>query len=100
VCKPQPKFPWTAEAPYCILYSPTLYKRARKAHGAYRSRETTEVGCADVLQMIASVRGGLNSLMAEVMEDHIRFHVIGPACDSEREKGAEELIDVVHMFMK
>ena len=35
-----------------------------------------EIGCADVMQLIAAARGAINGLMAEVMEDHIRVHVI------------------------
>ncbi len=30
-----------------------------------------EKGCAEVLQLIAGVRGAINRLMAEVIEDHI-----------------------------
>jgi len=44
-------------------------------------------------------RGAMNGLMAEVMEDHIRAHVLNPEHghdhDNERMRGAEELIDVV-----
>jgi DNA-binding FrmR family transcriptional regulator len=80
-----------------------LLARVRRIRGQVEAIERaleTEVGCADVLQVIASVRGAMNGLMAEVMEDHIRFHVIEPSRDAEREKGAEELIDVVRMYMK
>jgi len=61
-----------------------------------------ELGCADVLQVIASVRGAMNGLMAELMEHHIRYHVVDPnqAPDSERAKGAEELIYVVRPYLK
>jgi hypothetical protein len=40
--------------------------------------------------------------MAELMEDHIRFHVSDPAHDRDknRAKGAEQLIDVVHAYLK
>ncbi len=30
--------------------------------------------CADVLMLLAAARGGINGLMAEVLEDHIRLH--------------------------
>ena len=61
-----------------------------------------ETGCADVLQLIASVRGAMNGLMAEVMEDHIRLHVVDPAreADPHRARGAEDLIDVVRTYLK
>jgi hypothetical protein len=40
--------------------------------------------------------------MAELMEDHIRFHVSDPAHDrhKKRAKGSEQLIDVVHAYLK
>ena len=61
-----------------------------------------EVECAEVLQLIASARGAKNGLMAEVMEDHIRAHVLNPehGHDGERMRGAEELIDVVRAYLK
>ncbi len=80
-----------------------LLARARRIRGQVEAIERAleaEVGCADVLQVIASVRGAMNSLMAEVMEDHVRFHVINPARDAERVRGAEELIDVIRTYLK
>ena len=82
-----------------------LLSRVRRIRGQVEAIERAleaELGCADVLQVIASVRGAMNSLMAEVMEHHIRFHVVDPgaAPDSERGKGAEELIDVVRTYLK
>ena len=61
-----------------------------------------ELGCADVLMLVASVRGAVNGLTVELMEDHIRNHVVDPAHepDPERAKGAAELIDVVRTYLK
>jgi DNA-binding FrmR family transcriptional regulator len=44
----------------------------------------------------------MNGLMAEVMEDHIRFHVVDPAREpnAQRAQGAQELIDVVRTYLK
>jgi DNA-binding FrmR family transcriptional regulator len=80
-----------------------LLARVRRIRGQVEAIERAleaEVGCADVLQVIASVRGAMNSLMAEVMEDHVRLHVINPARDAERARGAEELIDVIRAYLK
>jgi DNA-binding FrmR family transcriptional regulator len=54
------------------------------------------------MQLIAAARGAINGLMAEVMEDHIRMHVIdpGPKRDSERAQATEELIDIVRCYLK
>ena len=62
---------------------------------------TNEDDCADVLMLLANVRGGINSLMAEVLEDHIRHHMTGSG------KGvvptaelAEDMIDLVRAYLK
>jgi DNA-binding FrmR family transcriptional regulator len=82
-----------------------LLARVRRIRGQVEAIERaleTEIGCADVLQVIASVRGAMNGLMAEVMEDHIRFHVVDPAREpnTQRAQGAQELIDVVRTYLK
>ena len=57
--------------------------------------------CADILMLLAAIRGGVNSLMAEILEDHIRLHV------SDRQRGAEspeelteDLIGLVRAYLK
>ncbi len=79
--------------------------RVRRNRGQVEAIERAleaEIGCADVLQVIASVRGAVNGLMAEVMEDHIRFHIVDPAREpnTERARGAQELIDAVRSYIK
>lgn len=61
-----------------------------------------EAECGSVLQLIASVRGAINGLMAEVLEEHIRHHVtgLGDKPDEIRLQGADELIDVVRTYLK
>jgi len=82
-----------------------LIARVRRIRGQVEAVERAleaETGCGDVLQLIASVRGAMNGLMAEVMEEHIRLHVVdpAPAADADRARGAEELIDVVRTYLK
>jgi DNA-binding FrmR family transcriptional regulator len=51
--------------------------------------------------VVADVRGGVNSLMAEVLEDHIRLHLLNP--DKEKfpsQEIAEDLIDLVRAYLK
>jgi len=59
-----------------------------------------EVGCADVLQIIISVRGAMNGLMAEVFEDHIKSVTASSLADKERAEAADDLIEVVHAYLK
>jgi DNA-binding FrmR family transcriptional regulator len=81
-----------------------LLARVRRIRGQVEAIERaleTEVGCADVLQVIASVRGAVNGLMTEVIEDHIRCHVTAPSLAAkQRDEGAEDLIEVVRSYLK
>ena len=53
--------------------------------------------CADVLQRLAAARGAVNSLMAELMEDHIRNHM--PRTKSS-EEAADDVIQIVRTYLK
>jgi DNA-binding FrmR family transcriptional regulator len=56
--------------------------------------------CADVLMLLANVRGGINSLMAEVLEDHIRLHMLTEKSAQPPTELAEDLIDLVRAYLK
>jgi DNA-binding FrmR family transcriptional regulator len=58
--------------------------------------------CNRVLQTIAACRGALNGLMAEVIEGHVRYHVIDPKRKPSAEQldAAEQLLDVVNAYLK
>ena len=81
-----------------------LLARVRRIRGQVEAVERAleaEVGCADVLQVIASVRGAMNGLMAEVIEEHVRYHVFAPALGAnKRAEGADDLIEVVRAYLK
>jgi DNA-binding FrmR family transcriptional regulator len=57
-------------------------------------------GCEDVLQLVASCRGALNGLMAELIEGHVRFHVLSPGQKTlpSQLEAAEDLISVVKRY--
>jgi DNA-binding FrmR family transcriptional regulator len=78
-----------------------LLNRTKKIAGQLESVERAldqDEPCADVLQRLAAARGAINSLMAELMEDHIRHH-IGKKTKSA-EEGAEDLIEIVRSYLK
>ena len=82
-----------------------LLNRVRRIRGQVEAIERALEGgndCAQVLQLIASTRGAINGLMAEVLEDHVREHVAAPngISDVERAKGANELVDVIRAYFK
>jgi len=58
--------------------------------------------CSRVLQTIAACRGAINGLMAEVLEGHVRFHVVDPRRKptTEQAEATEELINLVNRYLK
>jgi DNA-binding FrmR family transcriptional regulator len=79
--------------------------RVRRIRGQVEALERAveaEQDCGQILHLISACRGAINGLMAELVEGHIRHHVIDPrrARDSEQTQAAEELIDVVRTYLK
>jgi DNA-binding FrmR family transcriptional regulator len=60
-----------------------------------------EQECTQILHILSACRGGLDSLMAEVIEGHILLHIADPAKrpTSEQSKAAQELIDVIKSYL-
>ncbi len=82
-----------------------LINRVRRIRGQVEAVEKAIVNgeeCSKVLLTVAACRGALTSLTAEILEDHVRFHVLDPRAkaDSKRGRAAEELIEVIRAFMK
>ena len=69
-----------------------------------RNKVDQALGRADVapevLMLLAAVRGGINGLMAEVLEDHIRLHLLQDDRASLTPDLAEDLIDLVRAYLK
>ncbi len=57
--------------------------------------------CADILHLVAAVRGAVNGLLDEIVVDHLNEHVARPGLsDAERAKGAKELMTVIRRYVK
>lgn len=54
--------------------------------------------CADVLQRLAAARGAINSLMGELLEDHIRNHL--PRNSKSSAEAANDVIEIVRTYLK
>ena len=70
-----------------------LVARVRRIKGQLEGIERaleSDAACVEVLRQIASVRGAVNGLTAEVMEDHLREHVLEVETDKERRQGGED----------
>lgn len=81
-----------------------LVARIRRIKGQVDAIErslVTKADCADILMLLANVRGGINGLMAEVLEDHIRLHIAAPEQNGQQmAELAEDLIDLVRAYLK
>lgn len=82
-----------------------LVARVRRIRGQIEAVEraiVAEKGCAEVLQTVTAARGALNGLVAEMVEDHVRFHVLDPdeKLPAKRARAADDLIDVVRAYVK
>ncbi|MDB5406656.1 MAG: metal/formaldehyde-sensitive transcriptional repressor [Rhodospirillales bacterium] len=82
-----------------------LLARVRRIRGQVEAIEralTGEAECDQVMHLIAGARGAMAGLMAEVVEDHVRTHLV----DVERHPGAlnaeaaEQLLEVVRTYLK
>jgi DNA-binding FrmR family transcriptional regulator len=81
-----------------------LVARIKRIRGQVDSIERSLTGgedCADILMLLANVRGGINSLMAEVLEDHIRLHLLSPErTNANPHELAEDMIELVRAYLK
>jgi DNA-binding FrmR family transcriptional regulator len=78
-----------------------LVNRTKKAIGQLESVERAlneREHCAEILHRLAAARGAINSLMAELMEDHIRHHMARHTKSSE--DAADDLIGIMRTYLK
>jgi DNA-binding FrmR family transcriptional regulator len=62
-----------------------------------------EAECGEVLRRIASARGAMNSLMGEVLEEHVRAHAFRPrgrARTTHDNDAAEDMLAVIRSYLK
>ncbi|MHA5987380.1 metal/formaldehyde-sensitive transcriptional repressor [Pseudomonas aeruginosa] len=81
-----------------------LLTRVRKIKGQAAALETAleqEKDCLAILQQIAAVRGAVNGLMAEVMEGHVREHLIADGLSlEERQEEADKVAALLRSYLK
>jgi FrmR/RcnR family transcriptional regulator, repressor of frmRAB operon len=89
---------------HTIEARPKLLRRVSRIVGqveAVKRALERESECGEVLRLIAASRGALDSLMAEVLEGHVRSHAFAHARrGSEAARAAEEVIDVIRAYLK
>lgn len=80
-----------------------LLQRVRRLRGQLEAVErqvNSDEDCGGQLMLLAAVRGGVNSLMGEILETHIRFHLADGAKEQIAPELAEDLIDLVRAYLK
>lgn len=81
-----------------------LIARVRRIRGQLEAVERAlegEASCSEVLQTVTSARGALNGLVGELIEGHIRAHVIdGQRATAPQREAAEELVQIVRAYVK
>ena len=80
-----------------------MLARVRRIKGQVDAIERVLDGegeCEEILQLVASCRGALNGLMAELIEGHLKFHVLVPGQKTlpSQVEAADELIAVVRRY--
>ncbi|MEB0139311.1 MULTISPECIES: metal/formaldehyde-sensitive transcriptional repressor [unclassified Undibacterium] len=80
-----------------------LLNRVRRIRGQLEAIERAleeEKGCMEVLQQITSCRGAMNGLVAVVLEEHIRTHLVAAEATDAHGDAQQVLIDVVNSYFK
>lgn len=83
--------------------SSKLISRLRRIRGQVEGVERAleaEADCGEVLRQLSSIRGAITGLTSQVIEEHLRNHVVDAPTTSERERGAAEMLDVLKAYMK
>ena len=78
-------------------------KRIRgQIDGIQRSLEAADDDCFAMLQTVAACRGALTGLMAEIIDGHVRGHILDPKQKptATQTQASEQLLEIVHAFLK
>jgi DNA-binding FrmR family transcriptional regulator len=82
-----------------------LLARVRRIRGQVEAIERAlegEAGCEQVMHLLASTRAAMAGLTAEVVEDHVRTHLVEPKIGSNtvRQEAADELLSVLRTYLR
>ena len=80
-----------------------LLARVRRLTGQMQALERAllaDAACADVLQQLASIRGAVNGLTAELMDGHLREHVLEASDDAARQQAVDELSAILRTYIR
>lgn len=77
-------------------------KRLRGQIDALERAVDADVECARVLHQATACRGALEGFIAEVIEDHIREHMVEPGLPvaDPKVQAAEELVAIIKAYLR
>jgi len=82
---------------------PRIKKIRGQVDGIQRKlEEDDDDDCFAVLQTVAACRGALNSLMVEIIDGHVRGHILDPKQKptAAQTQASEQLLEIVRAFLK
>jgi DNA-binding FrmR family transcriptional regulator len=90
---------------HTIQHKKKLLARLSRIRGQINGIERAlheERDCGQVLLTLAACRGAMNALMAEILEGHVRLHLLqdDPQNDPARTAAGEDLIEVIRRYLK
>jgi DNA-binding FrmR family transcriptional regulator len=90
---------------HAIKNKDELLLRAKRIQGQVEALVRAleeERECSDVLHLVSAARGAINSLMAELLEGHIRHHVLDGSRNptSAQRAAADEVIEMVKSYLR
>jgi DNA-binding FrmR family transcriptional regulator len=81
-----------------------LLARVRRLRGQVDAIERAlmaEAECGEVMHLVAAVRGAIGGLSHELIEDHLRSHLLDEAADDDaRDRAVTELLSVLRTYVK
>lgn len=88
---------------HTVRHKSKIVARVNRIKGqleAFSKAIEAEEDCYHVMQLLSSCRGALNGLMGEVIEEHIRDHIVEAENKKTATESGEELIDIMKSFWK
>jgi DNA-binding FrmR family transcriptional regulator len=80
-----------------------LLARIRRLKGQIEAIERAveaDRDCGAVLHLVASVRGAMNGLTAELVDEHLVHHVRNASSADARERAADDLSRILRSYLK
>ena len=90
---------------HTIREEASLLARVRRIRGQVEAVERaleTEAECGKIMHLLASTRAAMAGLMAEVVEDHVRTHLVDPESNPAAldQDAVDQLLAIVRTYLK